>query len=272
MLKPVKDIAKLKLMFFTKFWSLQNENPLFMQLLSKIREDHNVYVVGGFIRDIINNRQSRDIDMVFDITQEKLMSALEDSNLSYKINRMSGVKILLNNFEADMWTLKNNWAFKSKVIKRNEDKILDNIADGCFYNYDSLVIDINSGNLRAKYYNECVVNKKLDILKKSIIYKERNPTVAANILRALYLNKLHDIGYSDNCMVYIAKKTLKVSSNFNESVKQINLVKTKYPKYSNVLSDEEVFQELSNLLRKFDALNKIGMDNSQISLNLNGDD
>lgn len=272
MLKPERDIEKFKLKVYTKFWSLQNENPLFNNFISNIRKDHQIYIVGGFLRDTINKFQSRDIDMVFDIGQEELFSALSDSGLAYKINRMFGAKVELKDFEADIWTIKNNWAFKSKVIKKNDDRILDSIADGCFFNYDSLVLNVNSGNARIKNYNDCVISKKLDILKKSDVYKERNPTGEANILRALYIKKLFNIEFSDNCLYYLARKVLKIDSNLDEASKKINLVKNKYPKYQLNLDDRDVNTSLSEILKAFDTLNKKGFDESQISLHLDEDD
>lgn len=269
MLKPITDVGHLKLKFFAKFWALQKENPKFNIFLTSIRNSHDGYVLGGFLRDIINGNKSRDIDLVFNITQEQLIDALTNSGLEFRINRMSGIKVILNNFEADIWTIKNNWAFKSKVIKIKDDRILDNIADGCFYNYDSLVMNINNGNARVKHYNDCVILKKLDILKKRPVYKERNPTVEANILRALFLNKVYNIDYSDNCISYLAKKLMKLNSDIELAAKKINLVKQKYPKYTAALSEQVTLEMLISLLKRFDELNKAGTNFSQTALDLN---
>lgn len=272
MLKPARDITKIKLMVYTKFWSLRNENPLFNHFISNIRPEHQIYIIGGFLRDTINGQQSRDIDMVFDISQEKLLAALDASGLNYKTNRMAGIKIHLKDFEADIWTVKNNWAFKSKVVKKNDNYILDSLADGCFYNYDSLVMNLNSGNARVKNYNECVLLRQLDILKKRDVYKERNPTIEANILRAIYINKLFNIEFSDNCLSYLATKALKINSNIDEAAKQINSVKNKYPKYLRTLKDQDVVRRLKKIVVTFDKLNKEGLNKSQTSLNLENED
>ena len=264
MLKSINDVNSFKRKFFNKLLKIRDSNPIFNEFLLSILVENTGYVVGGFLRDIINNRESRDIDIVFDISQEKLIALLEVSNLSYKVNRMSGVKILLNEFEADIWTIKNNWAFKSKVVKKNDEYILESLADGCFYNYDSLVINIHKGTVNVKNYNCFVDSKKLDILRKADVYKNRNPTWEANILRALYIKKLYNVDFSDNCLTYLARKVLELNTSFDDPTIRINTIKAKYDKYSNMLSDQEIFDGISQVCYEFGSL--IKTDKNQTSL------
>mgnify|MGYP002790647147 CR=1 FL=1 len=79
MLKPINNIIKYKQSFFEKLNKLKDANPLFDVFLGKIFIEDNGYVVGGFLRDIILNRESRDIDIVFSIDQNKLLTYLKES-------------------------------------------------------------------------------------------------------------------------------------------------------------------------------------------------
>jgi hypothetical protein len=268
MLKSVNDINNFKLKFFNKLLKIRGNNPLFDKFLLNIPLANTGYVIGGFLRDIVNNRESRDIDIVFDISQEKLIGFLESSGLTYKVNRMSGVKILLKEFEADIWTINNNWAFKNKVVKKNDNNILESLANGCFYNYDSLVINIRKGTVSVKNYNDFVNSNQLDILRKADAYKNRNPTWEANILRALYIKKLYNVNFSENCLSYLARKVLELNTCFEDPAMRINDIKSKYDKYSNLLSDQEIFDGISQLCYEFGSLSRKNIDQNQMSLNL----
>ena len=201
------------------------------------------YVVGGFIRDSINNKKSRDLDMITSIPHSQLNELLESSKLKYTVNRMLGIKINLNNFEVDIWSIDNNWAFRDSVVKRNDDYILDNISDGCFYNYDGLVINIHTNNFRCNHYNDFVKNRKLDIIQKNDTYKSKNPTIEANILRAIYLNEIYGVDITPNCMSYLVKMISNISENYSIE-ERLNLYLNKYEKYNKALSIEYVLETI----------------------------
>lgn len=268
MLKSINDINSFKRKFFNKLWALRIANPVFDEFLLNMLIENTAYVIGGFLRDIANGRESRDIDIVFDVSQEKLIRILEESKLTYKVNRMLGVKILLNEFEADIWTIKNNWAFKSKVIKKNDEYILESLANGCFYNYDSLIINIHKGIINVKNYNDCANYNKLDILRKVEVYKNRNPTIEANIIRALYIQKLHNIKFSDNCLIYLVRRILQLKDDFEDPIGRINFVKVKYDKYSKLLNDQEIADSISKLFLEFSILNKRNIIKNQTLLDI----
>lgn len=150
------------------------------------------YVVGGYFRDFINKKQSRDIDIIVDIENELLINLIENYKFSYQINRHGGIKITHNNLELDIWNLKNNWAFKNKLVKLNEDDKLNSIVKGCFYNYDALAINLHNFSYNMRLYKDFMESKKLNIVQERSIYKNLNPTIEANILRAFYLKEILD--------------------------------------------------------------------------------
>ena len=243
MLNFIEDKILFKKLFATRFREVLKEYPEFYEFIMNLLVYGTAYVVGGFVRDSINHKKSRDLDMIVSISHNQLEELLKKSGLKYSINRMLGVKIELNNFEVDIWSIDNNWAFRDSVVKRNEDYILDNISDGCFYNYDGLVINIHTNNFRANHYNDFVKNKRLDIIQKSKDYKSKNPTVEANILRAIYLNALYGVDITPNCMSYLVKMISNVSENHNLK-DRLNLYLNKYEKYKKVLSIEDVMDTI----------------------------
>ncbi|XLS27391.1 hypothetical protein ACJD0Z_09300 [Flavobacteriaceae bacterium M23B6Z8] len=241
MLNLIEDKILFKKLFATRFKEVLKEHPDFYEFIMNLLVYGTAYVVGGFVRDSINNKKSRDLDMITSVSHNQLEDLLKSSKLNYSINRMQGVKIKLDKFEVDIWSIDNNWAFRDSVVKRNEDYILDNISDGCFYNYDGLVINIHTNNFRSNHYNDFVKKRQLDIIQKSKSYKSKNPTVEANILRAIYLNEVYGVDITPNCMSYLVKMISNVSENYNLK-DRLNLYLNKYKKYGKVLSIDDVME------------------------------
>lgn len=243
MLNIIEDKILFKKLFLARFREVLKEHPVFYEFIMNLLVYGTAYVVGGFVRDSINDKKSRDLDMIVSVSHNQLIELLKRSKLKYSINRMLGIKINLNKFEVDLWSIDNNWAFKSDVVKRNEDYILDNISDGCFYNYDGLVINVNTSNFRSNHYNDFVKNKRLDIIQKSKHYKSKNPTIEANILRAIYLNEIYGVDITPNCMSYLVKMISNVSEN-HILRERLNLYLKKYEKYQEVLSIDSVMDTI----------------------------
>lgn len=234
------DYVNLKYKFRTHFGSELNENPKLKFLLYEIFVFGSAYIVGGYFRDFLNSQISRDLDIIIDINNEKLLEIIKNSNTKYSINRHNGIKLQFDNLVVDMWSIENNWAFKNKLVKLNEKDKLNSIAKGCFYNYDSLVLNIHTFNLNIQNYNDYIENKKLDILSKSSIYKNLNPTTEANILRAFYLKKTQNIQFSSNTKKYLIKKIGQIKDNGLDPIRELEKTKGKYQKYQNSLNENEI--------------------------------
>jgi len=192
------------------------------------------YVVGGFFRDFLNGKSSRDIDIIVDISNSKLIEIIEKSTFPFSVNRHKGIKLKLKNIELDIWSIENNWAFKNNLVKLNEDSKLLSIAKGCFYNYDSLVINLHNFSYNLQFYKEYLKNRELNIMQENSIYKNLNPSVEANILRAFYLKYKFDSIYSDNTAYYIQKKLGHIQDNHDNLLDRLIEVKQKYPKYNEL--------------------------------------
>ena len=226
MLEEIHDYNSLKSTFDTEFRAVLAKHPQFKLFMFDIFIERSAYVVGGFLRDIANKKKPRDLDMIILLSHEEIVSKIQSHNLETNINRHKGIKIKLGGFEADIWSIENNWAFVNNVVKQNDNYLLESIANGCFYNYDSLVINVHTKNLNVKHYNEFVCSKKLDILQKKGAYKVLNPTIEANILRALYLDKIYGISFTANCRDYLTKRLNylndKYQNNTNSKKYSIN--------------------------------------------------
>jgi len=207
------------------------------------------------------------MDLMVEIDVTSLLGLLNKSGLDYQVNRMGGIKILLGDFNVDMWTVDNNWAFKRNVVKRNDLYMVERIAGGCFYNYDSLVIHVNKTKyLSVSNYNDCVKTNTLDILRKGDSYIKTNPTVEANILRAYFLKKRFGLQYSEKCVRYIASSLSLLKSLHQDVYNHLEIYREKYIKYRETLNKEDIVSYSKEIfLSDYNSIN--GEPSSQGKLN-----
>ena len=254
------DYNNIKSKFKIQFASELYKNPPLKYLLYNIFVYGSAYIVGGYFRDFLNGDKSRDLDIIIDLNNDKLIEIINDSNCQYFTNRHGGIKLLFENLTVDMWSMENNWAFKNELVKLNEEDKLESIAKGCFYNYDSLVINLHTFNLNIQHYTQYLQQKKLEILLKSPPYKNLNPTSEANILRAFYLKKKHQIQFSKDTKKYLLYKIIQFKDKGFAPVDVLEVTKKKYPKYQNHIHKEDILKMISelNLPNKFDKQFYIG--------------
>lgn len=251
------DELKIKKSFFLHFTNeMKKENimPFFYELFVF----GTAYVVGGFFRDFLLNKKSRDIDIIVDLDNETLLEIIKSNNLHYSSNRHGGIKIKLKSFEIDIWSIHNNWAFKNNLVKLNEEDKLHSIAKGCFYNYDAVVINLSNFNYNLRYYRDFIMNKELNILQENSFYKNLNPSVEANILRALYLTKELNATLTVNTFYYLLNKIGSISDSNKDVIDVLVNVKSKYPKYNNI-QEIDIIKFINFIKKDFNPNNQIIM-------------
>lgn len=231
----------IKKEFYLHFNNEMEKNKT-LTLFYEILTIGKAYVVGGFFRDFLLKKQSRDIDVIVDIPNNELIKIVSESNFTHTINRHGGLKIIGSFYDIDIWTIENNWAFKQKIVKLNNDDQLNSIARGCFYNYDSLVINISNFSYNIKYFTYFLTKKELDILLVNSKYKNLNPSIEANILRAVYLKKTFDIHITNNTYYYLYNKIGYIKDKYSDITERLMDIKETYIKYDLITkNDIEVF-------------------------------
>ncbi len=238
------DYNSIRKKFIIKFSTLLNRNLKVKDFFYEIFAYGTAYVVGGFLRDIILDKETRDLDIIIGLPTTRVKELLTNTNLNYKINRMNGIKILLDNYEIDTWCIENNWAFNNKLVVKNDDNILESIANGCFYNYDSLVINIHSKKMNIKNFLNFLKYNQLDIIQKNDKYKSLNPTIEANILKAFYIRKVYNVNFDENCNNYIISRIGFLNDKFGNALIRLNDMKRKYEKYDKVLTENDIISSI----------------------------
>lgn len=240
----------IKTLFHIHFDLLMRSDKKIMHLFYEIFVYGSAYIVGGYFRDFLSNKKSRDIDVIVDIPQNLLLELINQSGNKYEVNRHGGIKISFESIHLDIWSIQDNWAFKHDLVKLNEEDKLNSIAKGCFYNYDSLVINLHNFSYNLRYYSEFRHSNQLDILQSRSSYKNLNPTIEANILRAFYIKFRFESKYTSNTYEYLISKVGYLNDKHESTISERLIeIRSKYPKY-NVLTDEIIQQYLEDLKKK----------------------
>jgi hypothetical protein len=246
---------EIKIGFENHFRTLLKKEVILKNLIFEVFTYGTAYVVGGFFRDFLNNQKSRDIDIIVDVKNTYLLDIIKSLNYPFETNRHGGIKLELDTITVDLWSLEDNWAFKKQefnfkqkqLVKLNEEDKLNSIAKGCFFNYDSLVINLNNFSYNLRYYNEFNNKMALDILQKSVSYKKLNPTTEANIIRAIFIKNKFNVKFTENTALYMTSKLGHLKDLYQNEIQRLVEIKQKYPKYKE-LSDTVLQQEIELLM------------------------
>lgn len=182
---------------FIKQWKDVNE------LVELLLSQHiQVYIVGGFVRSYIENASPRDIDIIVDCDIAILDSLVISQGYSYSKNLFGNYKLNLS-LETDMWTLANQY----HGIDRNIQ-----LRDTLFYNYDSIIYDVNNNTIDRYYYDKCISEGMLDFVGTQEIINV-NPSYAVNLnsLKAYSISYERGFSLSESIITYLKEKNIPIS-------------------------------------------------------------
>lgn len=227
--------------------ALGDENPFFDRFINEDSIFSNTYIVGGYIRSVINKEKPRDLDLIVNLTKEALGEQIARHFSNYKQNRLGGYKIFLKNLTVDTWSMDDNWAFRTGlVIPGEESKLVESISKGTFFNYDSLVLHLETNKHSFKNYNRCAKLRELDIIQRNSTYKKLNPTREANVLRALYLKEKYELKFSGQLLEYIAEYITYSQQTFGSPYVKLKNTLNRYDKYQTVLGGKKIEELLDS--------------------------
>lgn len=244
-LKPI-DKKELKNSFLFQYKKMLEENPSLRRIIDAMILEERCFIVGGFIRSIINSESPRDLDIIANFEKKKLGEIIKSYSVSVSENRLGGFKVLGEKITLDVWSINDNWAFKNHLVKNFSNNQVDKIAEGTFFNFDSLVVDIKEFKCNFKHYNICVNSQLLDIIRRDINYRRENPTREANILRVFYLRDTYGLQYSEQLKEYLKEQLDFLDYNFEIRLQKLVAVLEKYEKYKtmSVIRIRELITEI----------------------------
>lgn len=206
---------------------IEDSFPEIKAIIAQLHCD--AFLVGGYFRDGINGNIGRDIDIILACPSSLIEECLNDNFLNYTKNHFGGFKVLLSR-DVDLWSIDDNWAFKEGVVPIGRN-LLHSIAKGCFYNYDSLVLNLNTGKYDVYYYQEFIANNVLDLVNLNSDYILKNPSLYSNLFRAFYIQSLTNCSFSSRLSKYLSYLLEDIIGSDPEAISRILIKMREYCKY-----------------------------------------
>lgn len=217
--------------------------------------DCDVYLVGGFIRDSLNGKDCRDIDIIVDAPASWIENRLNKRCIEFKRNHFGGFKFEIGK-EIDLWSLDDNWAFKNGFIPALHQDILHYIALGCFYNYDSLVVNYKTLEFNLSNYIGFLRTNVLKIVYESNEYFWENPTSIANVCRALWISEQTGAQLSGRVQAYMNSVLGEFIDKSDDFLELLSSKLDEYPKYRGVIDSADVIRFYKEYQQHRDGLIK----------------
>lgn len=115
----------------------------YFDVFSKFNIEGTPYIIGGFLRSILLDRPTKDLDIIVcDGNKENILENIRKNNLEYKINHFDGYKILYNGKEIDIWDV-------------------NNLINGIEYNIEALFYDIKEKKFVDLGFVDSIENNRL---------------------------------------------------------------------------------------------------------------
>ncbi|MCC3647427.1 hypothetical protein JGK52_12240 [Cytobacillus oceanisediminis] len=177
------------------FYKFVKQNPKVGHFLEQIQEYGELIVLGGALRDFSFNQIPRDIDIMVNTVETDFDDIM--NMYDYRKNRFGGYNVLIDNIELDVWSIKDNWAFKNRYY----DASFKNVTKGAFFNIDAIALNLDTGDIDADKFSETLKNRMLDI-NLDLSYIDSNPNPEKNVVRAFRLRKKWKLEFSKSVQSY----------------------------------------------------------------------
>ena len=136
----------------------------------------DVFILGDFVRDYLNNEHSDKINLVVDCTQEYL-----DKSIKLPLNKSINVSIRIQDGVSE-----------------------DDLLKSMFLNYDAVMCHINKNKTYDSYYESCMESDVLDLVSIPDSVDE------SLILRCHYLKYLYGFSFGYSLASYITNSGINV--------------------------------------------------------------
>ena len=228
---------------------IANNNLEFKNLILQLEKLGDLFILGGFIRDIsqgdnfkhhldgfksnnnIKDKKFRDIDFITSLDSTKLLELVTTYCSRFKVNHLGGIKIIFADFTMDIWALRNNWAFTKNISNYNIHHKLESLANGSFLNFDSIVFDFKSKDIYSSLYNKCIRNNTIDIIKTGKAYLKYSKPKSAILLRCYFLRTTYKFELSGRLCEYLFEVILSLMQREDSMETSISKLLSEYPKY-----------------------------------------
>ncbi len=212
------------------------EDRSLRDLIRELIIDHEVFVVGGLIRDYLigskENISHRDIDFVVNEIDDNAKHILAE--FSFKANSFGGYKIKTEKHLIDLWEIGMTWAIISSGYFNNL-LLKETFPSSTFFNVTAAIYSIN--NAKLTYSEE--FRKGIQERRVNIIY-EPNPIPEMCILKTLEYFHEKNFRIGNELYNFIRNKRQILSRRKFEEIQ--------YTRYGEVKYEVQSIDELIEIL------------------------
>ena len=223
-----------------RIMNLKNHSYELAFFLNVLKE-YNPIIIGGFIRNTLNNKEIRDLDLILNCPENGIIEMIiKKYRLPYSKNQLNGYKIKINDLTVDIWYIGTHYLVKDGLYAPD----VANLPEMTLINYDSLIYDMNNHQLFMDYYLEATSNNEIDFVGKKEV-REHNPNKYLSIVRIMKMCLENKMNVSQEVYDYI----LNTLQNDNQYL--LKLKRAYYLHYQ-----KEMPYALENYINQFTSLNK----------------
>lgn len=212
-----------------EFFQIIKTRPNAEKVLYQLSNDGDLLLFGGGVRQFFEDgyqTMPRDFDIVVNTSTLDLSPYFNDQ--CFTKNRYGGFKLILDDLTFDIWNITSTWAFSEKKVVY---KIPADLTKTVFFNFDSIVCNLQSGEIYEGGYFKAYNDKILDI----VLYD--NPFPELNVLRALAFKKEHNFQFSPELFQYMSKWILNNFKN-NLYIKLLLNIQKKHYGFEKITENE----------------------------------
>ena len=211
---------------------LRRDNSQIDRLFDRLSDVGESILLGGALRDIIlKNDLPRDLDFI--VNTECNLDDLFGSEFKYIKNRFGGYKVNTESIEIDIWRMKDHWAFKENIIKKDKR----NLKHTTFLNFDAIFYTVGSKIIDSEMFNSCIRKNCLDItLDDKFIYL--NPSSDINVLRMLNIIYEWELKLSDKSYKYIKNW---ICNNCEDAIDLLYKAQIKHYKFEKIKKEKLIY-------------------------------
>lgn len=221
-------------------------NKIIYDVLDKIEQSgFSAYIVGGYVRDLIMNITSYDVDICTNALPKDIK---EIFNINKESNSYGSINFNINNYNFDITTFRKEKEYKKRRPTQIEFiKDLKEDIKRRDFTMNSLCIDKNSNFTDYLDGKNDILNKKIKLIGDNIKLKE-DPL---RILRAIRFATIYDFDLDDSLNDGIVM--------YKDYIKELSLERIKSELDKILISKN--FKKGLNLLKKYNILKIIGIEN-----------
>lgn len=176
--------------------------PPSLEIFRNLKAAGNLCLIGGVLREYRDKgdiQQLRDIDIIIDITCEKIWMEFLDKYHPAR-NSFGGYKVLCQDFILDVWILRETWAYRENIISCAPEDYIRYLPETVFLNLDAVIYDLKNDVWYDQKYQEAVKKNEIDVVL------EKNPQIMLNIVRAFVLKKRYAMSFSKKLINIIERE------------------------------------------------------------------